>query len=162
MREDRISLRRSNVSRGNKTTVQLQNLLQPHRMTLPVKCLWQQQLFISDSYPSLGLGCSLHYILLFLRRLSRMDPKNLPGYVRSFMSNPFLVAFSYLSTFHSILVGFINHHQPAALVPCQCAVHVGGIAMLPHHDEGLRTRWPPRASNCLKFLFGGLVVWPST
>lgn len=43
-------LRRSNVSRGNKTTVQLQNLLQPHRMTLPVKCLWQQQLFISDSY----------------------------------------------------------------------------------------------------------------
>lgn len=63
MREDRISLRRSNVSRGNKTTVQLQNLLQPHRMTLPVKCLWQQQLFISDSYrfPNwFGMFTSLH------------------------------------------------------------------------------------------------------
>ena len=146
MREGRIFLRRSNVSRGNKTTVQLQNLLQPHRMTLPAKCLWQQQLFISDSYrfPNwLPMFTSLHPPVL--TQTQQNGSKKLTWLCQVLHVQSFLGCF--FLPFH-FPFNFGWFHQPSStinpqhvwhVVPCQCAVHVGGIAMLPHHDEGHRT-----------------------
>lgn len=102
--------RRSNVSQGNKTTVQLQNLLQPHRMTFPAKCLWQQQLFISDSYrfPNwLRMFTSPHPPIL--TQTQQNGPKKVTWLCQILHVQSFLGYFSYFP----LSIQFWWFHQPS-------------------------------------------------
>ena len=123
-------------------------------MTLPSKCLLQQHLFITDSYPFqnwLGMFTSLHPPGHILTQTCQSGPKKVTWLCQVLHVQSFCWYFSYFP----LSIQFWWFHQPAAqqlIVPCQCAEHVGGIAMPPPHDEGPRTLWPPKASKCLRWL----------